>query len=174
MDFINNDPYLSRRCRSTNPFLIRNGNVGMAFDGMLSFNSTLSDLLEAYYKNLYQQKRLSEASVEDFRNFVHATQRIIFNDQKNINEFADKFYNPNRFSSKGEMLRNYQCVYRLIELSLYNNAKIEDYFKEYGYFTDKNLEVEWINYFNSITAVKTANNDIQNLSENDKMQKHMG
>ena len=52
INFINTNSYLSSKARKTNPFLIKNGVVGLASDRNLSYNSTIAFLITKYYKSV--------------------------------------------------------------------------------------------------------------------------
>ena len=67
IDFINNEKDIVNSLRYTNPFLMRDGLVGIAFDNALSYNSTMANLI---YNYVMLKTNINEISCSDFTNYV--------------------------------------------------------------------------------------------------------
>ena len=72
-----------------NPFLYDNGNVCMAIDGTLSYNSIISRLLEQYLYTKRMTDTLDKVNSNDFNNFVKSQIEFLNSNQKK--EFMDLY-----------------------------------------------------------------------------------
>ena len=73
-----------------NPFLYRKGKIAFAYDGNLSYNSTLSKLLNTYLIDKKNLKLLNEISIEDFILFLR-NQKVLLNGPDK--QFYSDYYN---------------------------------------------------------------------------------
>ena len=73
-----------------NPFLYRKGKIAFAYDGNLSYNTTLSKLLNSYLIEKKNLKTLEEARVEDFLIFIK-NQKVLLNGPDK--QFYSDYYN---------------------------------------------------------------------------------
>lgn len=139
MNFINNDKELRQYAKPTNPFSMKNGVVGMAYDNRISYNYTLAMLMEEYFKECKLKNRLPYVSIDDFRVYVDKYCEK-FNAQQGLNQIMNTSEfkrRSSRFNSKGEQLVNYEHVINLISKSLDENFSIEEYKKSYFESVDK-------------------------------------
>ena len=135
INFINNDPELRMSALPTNPFLPTEGVIGYGYDKMLSYNETLSMLLEQYFEEKRSSNSLAIVSTKDFQKYTYY---IAYNMDKNPELLKSLMENPKVLktfgrlqgtSSEEEVLTNYKSVIELISLSLSNNLNINDYLK---------------------------------------------
>lgn len=135
IQFVNNDAELNNCSKKTNPFLLKQGNIGIGYDYMLSYNSVLSLLLEMYFKYCRLNNKLNEVSLETFREYVNNFHNNVFNNKQALEIFLkneevaedlDRFY-----GDKVALIRNYDEVIGLIKQSLNPNMNIEEYFAFY-------------------------------------------
>lgn len=135
INFINNDIELSGVCKEVNPFLIKEGKVGLAYDYLLSYNETLSMILENYFKDYRKNNMLNEVSLQSLREYTITFYNKFTNDKNIVESFLNSELaqrNLSRFDyEKIGLLINYNQVIELISKSLDMNTDIQDYFKLY-------------------------------------------
>lgn len=130
VDFINNDPLLNGTAKSTNPFSMKIGKVGVAYDDRLSYNSLLATILEQYYIECRNSNRLQAVSLKDFELFAITYYRNVFVNKTKFNDFlalpsiAEHLH---RFADYDDAIRNYEQVFRLITMSLDGNMNINQF-----------------------------------------------
>ena len=152
INFINNNPIIRESCKATNPFLQRSGKVGLAYDRYMSYNSTLSFMLEKYFVEKRKNNTLANVSTADFRNYVLQKYNSIFSNHDSLIGFMDENYVAGEISRlsnemfKDEVLSNFKDILDLMILQLDPKSRIDDYFskvEEYNDFRhdDKNCQL---------------------------------
>lgn len=140
IDFINNNKMITSVSKKTNPFLYREGVVGIGFDRWLSYNSVVSEIVQKYFQNLKDNNKLNTASYEDFAKFTRQMHRDYFNNCDQIRQ-VDTFQSLNSrhkcFDSKGGGINNLENVIRLIANSVEDNVNLDAYFRYYDSVTNK-------------------------------------
>lgn len=153
INFVNNDPVLSGNAKKTNPFLIRCGVVGMAYDDMLSFNETVATLMGMYFESCRERKFLNEdyVSLDDFRKFVDKFYEDTFSNCSNLHDFdISTIRENNRFDSKGFKFVNYEEVVRFLRRSLSDDIEINSYVNFVEGCRDSKNSKEKCDYYESI------------------------
>ena len=126
IDYINSNPNIPSNVQGI-PLAMRYGKVSVAMDGMLSYNSTVIDVLSKY------MNVARNPSISGFKNYVSDVLYII-NVQRDANLLQNMFLNEwsenrNRFNNVYEYYANKLEVLKLLEYSLDENTRIEDYMK---------------------------------------------
>ncbi len=153
MDFINRDPELLMYAKLTNPFIMRNGKVGVSYDDNLSYNATLSLMLSQYFQYCRQNATLKKVDHRNFRDYVNAYLRNTFSNPDNL----VKFYSlpevakmVKRFNSIGDCLVNYEHVLRLISMQLDSGMNMERYSSFYRNVKDYSKNRQMAEYYNQL------------------------
>lgn len=166
INFINSDYELTSSAKDTNPFSIKHGVVGIAYDDMLSYNSTLSYVMEEYFNYCRSNNILSSVSVENFREYVNQYHDYYFKNNEGIYEFSQKNMvteYKSRFNSIGEELLNYDQVLELICISLNGESNIYDYRNFHNIVKDQQYSNKKVEYYNNV--VNTKINQQQEINE---------
>ena len=71
INYINSDYELTSCAKETNPFSIKHGVVGVAYDDMLSYNTTLSFVMEEYFNYCRRNNVLTNAHNEWFTALIN-------------------------------------------------------------------------------------------------------
>lgn len=108
IDFINRDSFLVNNARKTNPFLVREGIVGVAFDDKLSYNELLSFLLSQFIRTCISENK--EINFLEFKEFVHAYLNVGFHDNKFLTDFLQTDYAISNSRRIAEMYDNENCI----------------------------------------------------------------
>ena len=143
INFINNDNFLKTKCRITNPFLMRCGYVGMAYDKALSYNDVLSNILQKYFTKKREMHSLDRVSLNDFANFViDVYNRYFINGDAIYCKDIIRQYDKGDFEHLEDLILNYDNVFALIIYSLDKNTDVNMYFKLISQFQNKNISHE--------------------------------
>lgn len=153
INFINSNQTIKNYSRTTNPFLNRDGIVGMAFDENLSYNSCVSHLVTAYLNELRNYNSLSIASAEGLLRFIDDYIKNNLREPIGVNKFMNTELfqrNLKRLSPyiqgdiRAKLLANFNETFSLI----YENTKgidnINSYIEKYNYSIqpERNKKIE--------------------------------
>lgn len=131
INFINSNQFLTANFRPTNPFVMRNGIIGYAYDDMLSFNDVVCSVLSYYFTLRRNQNLLRNVSIDDFIVFMRSFWQKISND----NEFFQNFlFQQNNYYKRFNhdinlMMKNYKEVIYFISQSLATDMPLEEYYQ---------------------------------------------
>lgn len=163
LNFINSDYELVSCAKKTNPFLMRNGVVGFGYDDMLSYNSTLCDLFEIYFKDCKKNNTLGNVSLNNFERYADRFYKDVFINGSKTYDFNKRVNMNDRFRNDGIKLVNYEQVFKLINCSLFNDLDIEYYFRTVENFRDVENNNNKAQYYNNILTIeKGLTNDSKN------------
>ena len=168
MNFINNDKQLVENAKNVNPFLVKDGVVGIAYDGMLSYNTVLSDLLSNYFLKHRENNTLQNVSVDDFRTFVSNQYYNNFKDATGIQNFKIESSCLKRCGDRAHAILNYEQVYKLILLSLNNKVNSNDIIDTINQYKNKLNDQIMVQHYSSIINAgnyNIANNNLQHVKE---------
>lgn len=127
-DYLNNLNYESTL--KPNPFLFDNDKVSIAMDGLLSYNSTLSKLLEQYFISKKNSNRLDEVNCSDFCIFVNNQIKMLNSNKK------DYYMNLYGINSE-DKYKDFIMVSTVISKNLDGTLSLENLF---NYSETKNIE----------------------------------
>ncbi len=153
IDFINKNEKITKFARKTNPFLYREGIVGVVFDRMLSYNSVVSELVQKYLQNLKNQNSLNNASYQDFKNYIKEFYQSCFrNCDKigNVDSFSILRRQHKSFDTKGEGIYNLENVIRLILNNIEDNYNLDSYFRYFDSVIDKDNIESFSKYYSEM------------------------
>ena len=83
-EFVNSLDYNS--LISYNPYILINGKVGMTYDGTLSYNKTLSLLMNSYFNTKKNSNSLDKSTMEDFVNFIKREVLLCINNSEYLHD----------------------------------------------------------------------------------------
>lgn len=153
IQFINNDLVLSRYAKKTNPFLVREGVVGVAYDDMMSYNSVLSELMREYFKKNREDNTLRNVSLDTFKEYVLNMYNNNFKDANNINRFCSKYIDDDNVKRSGSVpgaILNYEQVYRMIMISLRENVDYNNILNEINRYQDEIYNIQMLSYYETL------------------------
>ena len=153
LDFINNDSYIVKYAKKTNPFLTREGVVGMAYDDNLSYNSCVSFLISECIRENDNNLINSDVLSNYCENF---SERL-----KNDENFKNRFINSNCFLSdyfrlkrcditEEELLKNFEDVFDLVA---FNSKGIDNHSKVLDMYDKKDIEIDYKGILDSYLGV---------------------
>ena len=148
MDFINHDRELNKYHKSTNPFSLKEGIVGVGYDDMLSYNSVLSELLASYFNTLKTNDNLKKANLKGFSSYVDEFYNKTFITKENLVEFTytdmyRKFLY--RLSNPGRLLNNFEQIIRVIKNVTSNDMDKNMFFNMYERFNNDQPNIDYFN-----------------------------
>lgn len=151
INFINNDRELKKKAKSTNPFLFKQGVIGMAYDEYANYNGILSMLIAEYYKECRNNNTLKNVSIEGLIYFIQSYESKNFNDINNIKNYKNSdIYKKyiKQYTSYGEFITSINNIIKLIIKELDNKFDINDYFNIIKDF--RNEQNDKSKYYNQI------------------------
>ena len=173
INFINTNPYLSSKARKTNPFLIKNGVVGLASDRDLSYNSTIAFLITKYYKSV---SNYDNVNYENFKLFAQNYYNDVFINQTRLEEFMHEtefISNKKRFNSEGEILANYYEIFKLINISFNEHTNLNDFYNHIAMVQNESTFKRLSKYFN--VSIQNINNQpvLNNINKKDLLDQYI-
>ena len=127
IEFVNRK--LSDKVIKTNPFILREGVVGIAYDGELSFNEQLSIFLSDYLSE--NQDDLDKISLSGFKKHMQELKGKVYTDKNYIKRTLEKSHRKRRFDlSDLYYLYDMAKIIELINIALEGEKGLED-FEEY-------------------------------------------
>lgn len=104
---------------SYNPYILSNGKVGMTYDGTLSYNKTLSLLMNSYFNTKKNSNSLDKSTMEDFVNFIKREVLLCINDS----EYLHDNYNID-YKKEGDFIKTADVIIGNLDGTL-NKANLE-------------------------------------------------
>ena len=98
INFVNNNKYLCEGCISTNPFAVRSGNVSVAWDGQLSYNTVVCSWINQYITWEKENGNLELVSYSRFAAFIEKKNEELFVQGIGLNDLVD-YLNQNNINS---------------------------------------------------------------------------
>lgn len=153
MNFINRDPELVMYAKPTNPFMMKNGKVGVSYDDNLSFNSTLAFMLEQYFIQCRKTNSLERVNSNHFREYINNFLNTVFKDGKSLQQF--KNYQEiarmvPRFNSVGDALVNYEQVLKLMMMQLDDRMDMDKFRSFYVDAKNSSKNQQMADYYNQL------------------------
>ncbi len=153
IEFINNNKTIKNGSKKTNPFMLREGIVGLAYDDNLSYNSAVSFLISEYIKQKKENQGLENVNCIDFSNYVASFSRCLVTSKDFLKKFMKTAYykqNSDRIEYYGQsdVLSNIKRVFDLIDFNLNDNNTYEDFITMYK--NSKEEKEELMNDFNKL------------------------
>ena len=166
IDYINSDSTLSTSAKSTNPFIMRDGVVGVAYDDNISYNICISMMLGIYFSKCRKNNTFENVNVNDFKNFVNSFIQNVFNDSNNIKAFMNL---PEvndlskRFKNLEECILNFEQVLNLISYQLEDTMNLDKFHQFYKNATNNDINIQKIDKYNLILSkiLSFENNSIE-------------
>ncbi len=174
MDFISNNRELSSWMKKTNPFVPRNGRVGVAYDEDLSYNSVVDDIMSAYLRLRKDEHALSKVGYDDFVSYVQQYYNRTFKSIdgiKNLLKESDFQSNYHRISgyshcyTEGKLVLNYEKVCMMLLQSLDYHKTVNDYFALISRFQNKEQDYQMTRYYDTIINAAKQKETLQSLKK---------
>ncbi len=152
INYVNNAPSLNRYAKPINPFLLQVGKVGVAYDHYISYNETLTLLLEQYFRQCRQDNNLKKVSKKHFSNYVKHYHTNVFRNPDQLRQFVKL---PKveksifRFQSIGAAMTNYDNVIQLISMSLNEKMSMQQFIEFHKEASDVTKNNQMADYYNS-------------------------
>ena len=142
LNFINNNDYLVRNARLTNPFMLRIGKVGIAYDAHLSFNETLAEVLYNYFYIKVNSRSLDSVSYEDFASYAKNYEKAMYSSSEAIEYISNlksfKVCEQRWSMSKADVHDNYKKILDLIGKSVQKDFNLNDFMANvYNYMNNR-------------------------------------
>ena len=173
INFINTNSYLSSKARKTNPFLIKNGVVGLASDRNLSYNSTIAFLITKYYKSV---SNYDNVNYENFKLFAQNYYNDVFINQTRLEEFMHEtefISNKKRFDSEGEILANYYEIFKLINISFNEYTNLNDYYNHIAMAQNESTFKRLTKYYDASVQSLDNRSELDNINKKDLLDQYI-
>ena len=167
LDFVNNQLDINNIARNRNPFLLKDGIASIAYDDMISYNSTVSDCLCDYFKSLREKNDFKSASLDNFISYMQRYYYNTFNDGSNLLNYLNKETvkeNLDRFNDFGSAIANHEQVIRLFILLLNGEVDKKYFYSFFNKCKEDSKDKSLINFFNDkmnekINSSQDSNNE---------------
>ena len=142
LDFIKNNKYIQEGLIKSNPFAYSHNGIAIACDRDMSYNLTITSLINLYMKNIEDNNAFDKVSVEDYIRFINIYYRyhfIKYNDiGDTISDFNISGANYNDISSN-EKIVNLRDILELHIKSLDPSYNQEQLFRDYEERLNSNI-----------------------------------
>ena len=142
INFIKNNKYIQEGLIKPNPFAFNYENVAMACDRDMSYNCTITSLINLYMKHIEEFNAYDSVSIEDYINYVNIYYRFHFikynKISETINDFDIEGANYNDINSN-EKIVNVRDILELHLKSMDPSYTKEDLFKDYDERLSKDI-----------------------------------
>lgn len=145
LNYIKNNKYINEGLIKPNPFTYSYNNIALACDRNMSYNSTVSSLINLYMKNIEERNAFDKVSIEDYINFVSIYYKFHFIKYNDIKETVTDFdidgahYND---TVSNEKIVNVRDIIDLHLKSMDPSYTLEKYFADYEERLDINIVKE--------------------------------
>ena len=142
LNFVQNNNYIQEGLIKPNPFAFNHNNIAMACDRNMSYNCTVSSLINLYMKNLKDNNALDRASIEDYVKFVTVYYRYHFVNYNDIGDTITDFdiegatYND---LQSNEKIVNVRDIIELHLKTMEPSYSIENFFSDYNERLNKDV-----------------------------------
>ena len=126
-DYITNDNELSLSANLCHPFSFRKGILSLSYDGVLSYNKTLSYIITSY---LQDKKHIKNLSLKDFLKYTKSMYEEIFTSGKSTIDFINSktFLNEKKlFENTKDELKEYMLMFDVIIFELNVNITFNNF-----------------------------------------------
>ena len=169
INFINDHPLLSSCARETNPFLMRSGVVGLAYDDWLSYNGMVAYMLQKYFSFKVTSNSLENISLGDFRGFIYKFYKDIIFNKDNLEQFLNDDYIKSELSnskhiSKGKFLSNVKDIFEMMAIEFDPAMDINHYFGMVDEFLKPQHYAANLNFFTKLLGERL---DVNNYANHD-------
>lgn len=155
IEFINTSEYKDI-IYDTNPFLINEGKVGLAFDGTLSYNTLIAKYIYCYLQECKKENKLDTMNANDFRKFILKYYNENFITLKSHLELEE---NDNPVLKKGYTQDNFIDTLKVSELilvELSKNANIDSYFGFFDFANSNQRQGYYEKLYNKFESKKKS------------------
>lgn len=163
INFINNNEYLKIRLQQTNPFLTKDGNIGLAYDKNLSYNETLASILSHYFIYLRRTNNLQNANINSLTTYIEEIYNQYFiNDQIcQSKELLNYYKDRNCQCDLSDLITNFDQIISLIYISLYPQFNSKNYFDfvEQNFYNKALVQNIKNEYQKKLRILQKINND---------------
>lgn len=182
VEFVKNDPYIQDGLMNTNPFTINVDGVGIAKDGLRSYNTELCNHLVRFINILVSKDRLDDLNITSFHEYLDTVKDFGDNDLQMITKIQSEVTRGNKLSlddfnniingskveikdSKEEIFKNVvKLTYQKYGMTHTINAIARFRYNGYdgGFTRDKGARYE-------LTLNRISPDDVNKFLENDKL-----
>ena len=136
--FINNNDIITKNVRKTNPFLMREGVVGLAYDRLISYNSTIAKLIASYLNERNKNNGIDNICLNDFNNFLFSYFAKTFITCKDIKQYKEDFQKDFEKSTENpaDLMLNHLHVINMIHRAVCLEDSIDTVIKNYNLSID--------------------------------------
>lgn len=174
INFVKNDHVLKKKnSRPTNPFLYRDGNFGVAYDDLLSYNTMISKIIEDYFIQCRALNRLDKVSYLDFTQFVNQKYKENFKSVDGIKKYSydgnlELHKENNKGRKKEEVFLNHERIYKIFVMSLNQNTTTLSIMNEIEQFQNPKNDMEMMEYYGAVLKNYISSDSKQKQNQNEK------
>lgn len=151
-EYITRNNYIMEGLIKPNPFTYNDGVISYAWDGHISYNSTISALISDYIVSTPKNTDVKEINYRNFYKFILDKYKKVFISKTELDDFINEFnIDP---IDKEQALCNYRCVFETIISELDSKNGINEFKEQYYKNIDTNYQEEIMYSFNEDNKVE--------------------
>lgn len=172
IDFINHNKKLSSSMKKTNPFVPRTGNIGIAYDEDLSYNSVVANIVYSYLNLRKSENALSQVDYNDFILYVQQYYNQTFKSIEGIkklqndSDFQRDYHRITQYRhgyTEGKLVLNYKKVCTMLLQSLDFRKTSDAYLRTILGFKNKDNDYQMSSYYDTIINNEKQRKNLESL-----------
>ena len=144
--FVSQNSYIKEGLIPPNPFAFTDGNVALAWDGNLSYNTVVSEWVSDYINQAKRDNRFNHISYTDFYAFVQRRKEEVFKYGINITDFLVS----REHVRQDDDLLDYKYATEVMLLALHPHSTIKDFYTKIEQIKDVERDREERNYLEKL------------------------
>ncbi len=163
LSYLQSHSGLQTYMKFTNPFSVKRGKIGIAYDHFLSYNDVVSQMLVEYLQKLKNESQLKFASLSSFSLFLENYYQDTFSWCTRLSEFVDSSFFQSysqRFLNVGAGIVNFKQVIKLLLEHTKGNLDEKQLFNYIESFKDENRLHHTENNYNEYLKNVNARNEV--------------
>lgn len=138
----------------TNPFMVNDGQIGIASDGRLSYNERVATFLADYFKKMHSKGQLENVNLNSFKEYMEKARDEIYSDKATMQNFLNGKNEHYKDETDLRFLCDNKNIMDLMIIALDSEKNIEDFNKKWEEINNTENEKQQIDMIRKVLSWK--------------------